>query len=141
MQTSSVSLAALAALMSWFALDFVGVPGVVDRETLISLAGLMLALLGGFAVSGFLRIRYAAPLYALTLAIWSMLQIETHWGTYLLFDASERKLGWYERVFGDHWTFLPAIEGRTTPDGYHTVLALLIALNLAIALRDTFRRA
>lgn len=138
---SSISLAALAALASWFALDFIGVPGVVDQEPLLSLAGVMLALLGAFAVLGFLKVRYAAAAYTIALLIWGALQIETHWGTYLLFDASERKLAWYERVFGDNWRFLPVIEGRTTPDGYHTVLALLIALNLAIALRDTFRRA
>lgn len=140
MRLSTLSIAGLAVLTAWFALDFVGVPGVVQREPVLSLAGVMLGLLGLFAVLGIARVRFAAPFYAVALAVWAALQIETHWATYLFIDASARKLAWYDAVFGDHWRFLPEIAGRTTPDGYHTVLALLIVANLALALRDTLRR-
>ena len=140
MRLSTVSIGALAVLAAWFGLDFVGVPGVVAREPLLSLAGLMLALLGLFAVLGIAGIRFAAPVYAAALGVWAVLQIETHWSTYLVFDASARKLAWYDAVFGEHWRVLPELVGRTTPDGYHTVLAALIVLNLILALRDTFRR-
>lgn len=111
------------------------------REPLLSLAGLMLALLCVFAVLGIAGVRFVAPIYGVTLCVWAALQIETHWGTYLIVDASARKLSWYNAVFGDHWRFLPEITRRTTPDGYHTVLAALIAVNLVLALRDTLRRA
>lgn len=137
---SAASIGTLAVLAAWFGLDFVGVEGVVAREPVLSLAGLMLALLALFALLGIAGVRFVAPLYATALGIWAALQIETHWSTYLFVDASERKLAWYSAVFGDHWRFLPEIAGRTTPDGYHTVLAVLIVANLALALRDTFRR-
>ena len=139
MRLSAVTLAALAALASWFALDFMGVPGVVDREPVFSLAAVMLALLAAFALLGLGQVRFAAPVYAVALLIWAALQVETHWSTYVLFDASARKLVWYQNVFGPHWRFLPEVAGRTTPDGYHSVLAMLIVVNLLLAVRDIFR--
>ena len=140
MRLSAVSIGAAAVLTAWFGLDFVGVPGVVEREPLLSLAGLMLALLGLFILLGIAGVRFVAPVCAAALCVWAALQIETHWGTYLFVDPSERKLGWYSAVFGDHWRLLPEFAGRTTPDGYHTVLAMLIVVNLRLALRDMFRR-
>jgi hypothetical protein len=140
MRLTDASVALLVALTGWFALDFLGVPQVVDREPLLSLAGLMLAVLAGVAVAGLLRLPGVAAVYALALLIWAALQVETHWATYLLWDASERKLVWYERAFGDNWRFLPVLAGRTTPDGYHTVLMALILANIASAGRDCFRR-
>jgi hypothetical protein len=140
MRLSAATLAALAVLAGWFGLDFVGVAGIVDREPVLSLAGLMLAILAVFALLALGRVRFAAPFYAAALFIWAALQVETHWSTYLLFDASERKLAWYQSVFGPHWRFLPEEAGRTTPDGYHTVLAMLIIVNLLLALRDVVRR-
>lgn len=140
MTLSNTTLAALVLLAPWFGLDFLGVPGLVDREPLISLAGVMLALLGLIALSGLARFPLAAPVYCLSLAIWAALQVETHWSTYLLFDATQRKLAWYAKVFGPHWRFLPELPHRTTPDGYHTILFALILLNLLLAARDCFRR-
>ena len=52
--------------------------------------------------------------------------------------AGESKLRWYDRAFGDHWRLLPEAAGRTVPDAYHTVLAILLVANLCLALRDTF---
>lgn len=140
MRLSRPTLAVLLLLAVWFALDFVGVSRLVDAEPLVSLAGLMLALLVVFFVAGGREMRLVAPVYALALAVWSWLQVETHWSTYLL-PASERKLAWYERVFGDNIHLLPTLPDRTTPDAYHTVLAVLILVNLGMAIRDMLRRA
>lgn len=137
---SNATLTSLAVLTCWFALNFVGVANVVDAEPLFSLAGLMLAVLAAVAVAGLMGVRGVALVYSLALLIWAALQIETHWSTYLLFDASERKLAWYESVFGVHWRFLPPIANRTTPDGYHTILAISILTNLAFTARDVVRR-
>ncbi len=140
MRLSLLTLVAALLLTAWFALDFVGVAHLVDREPLISLAGLMLALLGLFLLGGLARLRWLAAPYGLALLVWLALQVETHWGTYLFWPASETKLRWYARVFGDHWRILPDFSGHTTPDGYHTVLAGLLIVNLTLALRDVFAR-
>jgi hypothetical protein len=125
-----------AALAAWFGLDFVGGPGVV-REPLVSLAGIMLALMLLFIAGGMLRVRYLAIVYALALGVWGALQWQTHWSSYL-FAASPAKLNWYARVFGEHWHLLPERAGHTTPDAYHTVLAALLVGNLVLACRDVF---
>lgn len=140
MSLSRPTLAALVLLGAWFGLDFVGVPRLVDREPLMSLAGLMLGLLVVFLVAGARRVRFVTPVYSLALIVWILLQVETHWWTYV-FPASQARLRWYDRVFGDHVHVLPSLPERTTPDAYHTVLALLLLLNLALAIRDVFRRA
>lgn len=139
MRLSRPTLAAILALGLWFALDFVGIPRLVDAEPLLSLAGLMLVLLAAFLAAGLLEVRYVAPVYSVALAVWLWLQIDTHWGTYLL-PASERKLDWYGRAFGGNLRFLPAFERRTVPDAYHSLLAILIVVNLFLALRDVMRR-
>ena len=141
MQLSTLSLLCLGLLTSWFGLDFVGLPNVVEREPVISLAGVMLGLLAAFALAGVFMVRYVAPIYATALMVWTGLQVETHWSTYLLIDASARKLAWYNDEFGAHWRVLPEIAGRTTPDGYHTVLAVLIVLSFLVAVRDSLQPA
>ncbi|NWG71062.1 MAG: hypothetical protein HXY23_05550 [Parvularculaceae bacterium] len=141
MTLSERSLVLLAALAVWFGLDFVGAPGLVSREALVSPAGAMMAALAIIAILGVMRVRLSAALFLAALALWAALQIETHWATYLLVDASESKLRWYERVFGDNWRFLPLIAGRTTPDGYHAILAGLILVNMVSALADCLRKA
>jgi hypothetical protein len=135
MKLSPIGLGALGLLAGWFGLDFVGLGGVVDREPLVSLAGLMLGILILAFAASIVRLRFTAPVFGLALLVWAALQIETHWSSYL-FGASDGKLAWYERVFGDEWSFLPPIAGHPTPDGYHTVLFALILLNLVLVLRD-----
>jgi hypothetical protein len=132
------TIVAAAVLTAWFALDFVGVPKLVDREPLVSPAGVMLALMAAFIAAGLLRLPFVAPIYVAALAVWAALQIQTHWSTYIS-AASEAKLHWYARAFGDHWRVLPDLADRTVPDAYHTVLAVLLSANLAIALADTLR--
>ena len=100
----------------------------------------MLLLMLLFIAGGVRRIRYLAIPYTLALSIWAWLQWQTHWSTYVL-PASAAKLRWYGQAFGDHWHLLPERAGHTTPDAYHTILAALIVVNLALALRDIFTRA
>jgi hypothetical protein len=128
-----------ASLITWFGLDFVGWPRLVDREPLMSLAGSMLALMLLFIVGGISRLGYLAIPYFVALGVWAVLQWQTHWSTYLL-PASPAKLDWYGRIFGNHWRLLPDRAGHTTPDTYHTVLAVLILCNLVWACADIFAR-
>lgn len=140
MRLSRATLLAAGLLTAWFALDFVGVARLVDREPLVSLAGVMLALMAVFLAGGTLRWRWLAPSYLAALLIWAALQVETHWSTFVL-PATEKKLLWYARAFGDHWRLLPNLPGRTVPDLYHTVLAALLLVNLSLAWRDVRRRS
>lgn len=139
MRLSGLSLAVLAALAAWLAIDFVGWRGVVDAEPPMSLAGLALAVLAAVIVAGIARLSFAPIPAALLLLVWSALQIETHWWGYFG-PVSERRLAWYASVFGDKWQLLPAKAGHTVPDGYHTVLALLLVLSLLFVLRDIVRK-
>ncbi len=141
MRLSGVSLLLLGLLGAWFGLNFIGAPGVVSREPIFSLAGVMLGLVAAFALMGLLGLRYAAALWLIALLVWAFLQIETHWSTYFFVEASEKKAAWYARTFGGNWRFLPVIEGRTTPDGYHAILGALILANIGAAIRDTVRRS
>jgi hypothetical protein len=137
MRLGKATLVAALILTVWFALDFVGVARLVDREGLVSLAGLMLVLMVGFLAAGLAGWRFTAPIYAMALAVWGALQVETHWLTWVT-GASDARLAWYDRAFGDHWRILPESAQHTVPDAYHTVLALLLAVNLILALVDTF---
>jgi hypothetical protein len=138
MRLSGSTLTALVALAAWFSLDFVGVHGLVDREPLASLAGLMLALMVIFFVAGVFRVRYTALVYSVALLIWLWFQIDTHWSTYIM-QASQPKLQWYERVFGNNFRVLPSLADHTTPDAFHTLLGALIVLNLFLATRNLLR--
>jgi hypothetical protein len=137
LRPATIVLAAL--LFTWFGLNFVGWPRLVDREPLISLAGFMLALMLLFIVGGIARLGYLAIPYFVALGIWAVLQWQTHWSTYLL-PASAAKLDWYARVFGNHWRLLPDRAGHTTPDTYHTVLGVLILCNMVWACGDILAR-
>ena len=140
MRLSDKAMMALVVLIVWFALNFIGVADLVEAEPPIGLAGVMLSILILVFAGGILRIDYVAAFYALSLMVWAALQIETHWSSYLL-DAPETKLQWYERAFGRFWHILPPSPGHTVPDAYHTILAALIVLNLALALSDCLKRA
>jgi hypothetical protein len=131
--TTTVWLAIV--LCAWFVLDFIGWPRLVEREPLVSLAGLMLALMVLFIAGGLWRIPYIALPYAIALSVWAFLQWQTHWSSYF-FAATPQKLTWYGRAFGRHWHLLSDRAGHTTPDAYHTVLAVLIVVNLISVGRD-----
>jgi hypothetical protein len=138
MRLSNVSQLFLLVLTVWFALNFRGVDGLVSAEPLVSLAGVNLAVLLLIASASVIRLGATAPLLLVQLAIWAFLQIETHWRGYVL-GASPERLSWYQRNWGENWTFLPAIPGHTVPDAYHTVLFALIVLTFLSALRDLLR--
>jgi hypothetical protein len=139
MRLSNSTMMALVVLIAWFALNFIGVADLVEAEPPIGLAGVMLSILILVLAGGILSVDYVAAFYALSLLTWGFLQIETHWSTYLL-AAADSKLQWYEHAFGRFWHLLPPSPGHTVPDAYHTILALLIVFNLALALSDTVKR-
>lgn len=67
---------------------------------------------------------------------WLLLQIETHWRTYLIADASDKKSAWYARNRVDLVRVLLERAGRTVPDLHHTVLALRLVTTLGGATHD-----
>lgn len=136
---STATLAWASLLTAWFALDFVGVPRLVDREGAFTLAGLMLAILLVVLWGGWRGWRWLAPVYLAALVIWAGLQIETHWLGYAFNEPSAQRLAWYERAFGEHLAILPDRPGHTRPDAYHTVLAGLLLVNLVSTGRDSLR--
>lgn len=139
MRISRASLALMIILAAWFGLNFIGIKSLVQREPLVSLAGLMLLVLAVLVSLAAARVRGTALLAAIALAIWAALQIEAHWSSYLL-GATQKKLDWYDRVFGANWHLLPSWPGHTVPDAYHTVLFAALLTSLMSLLRDAIRR-
>ncbi len=133
MMIKNAGLICHAPLLLWFTLDLVGVPGLVTRDPLFGLVGLLELILLLVLVGYWLRWRYS-PLFALaTLVIWGYMQYESHW-RYSIFGASEQKLTRYYKMFdGMHRSF-PESHTRLVPDDYHIVLGLLIAINTAAAI-------
>jgi hypothetical protein len=139
MRLSGRTIFLMCGLALWFALNFVGWAMLVEAETLFSLAGLMMGVLAALILAGLMRARFAALFVILAHAIWAALQIETHWSTYLM-PATQSKLAWYERVWGENWHLLPPAPGYTVPDAYHTILFVLIVSVLVLALSDVVAR-
>lgn len=137
---SPASTTLAMVLLAWFGLNFIGVPGLVDAEPLVSLAGVMLALLAILVAGGWRQWRGLAWLASLVLLVWLGLQVETHWWTYLVSEPTEARLGWYQRNWGHLARLLPERAGHTVPDLYHTVLATLLVGALGSSIRDIMRR-
>lgn len=63
------------------------------------------------------------------LSLWLVEQFFCHW-YFTIFGASERKLRGYNECFKGTVKLFPASEKRLIPDLYHTVLHLLIIIDL-----------
>lgn len=131
---------AAAVLLAWYALNFIGVPGLVQAESLRSPAGVMLALLLVLVLGSARGWPGSAPCFAVAMLGWLALQLGTHWWTYLFADPDPSRLAWYTRQWGGLIRVLPARSGRTVPDLCHTVLFILLLATLVAALRDGLRR-
>ena len=63
------------------------------------------------------------------LVFWFTVQFFCHW-YYTIFGASERKLQGYNDCFKDTVRLFPMSETRLIPDLYHTLLHILILVNI-----------
>ncbi len=119
-------------LIAWFTLDFFGVPGLVARDPLLSLAGLLEAALLIVLGLTILLPGVGAVMRMLLLSLWAYLQYDSHWRGFF-FGATEQRRAAYARMFGRMRRVLPPLTARLVPDAYHTVLGALILVNLAVA--------
>lgn len=140
MRMSHWTAGVLFALFGWYLVNFIGAPGVVTAEPLISLAGLMLVLLPILILMGLGESPYGLLALILVLLIWVALQLQTHWLGYF-WGADVGTVLWHRKAWGSNWQLLPMAPGRTVPDGYHTVLGVLLMTALLSAFRDLFRRS
>ena len=67
------------------------------------------------------------------LLLWFAVQFMCHW-YFTIFGASEKKLQGYNECFRDSIRIIPASDTRLIPDLYHTVLHILILVNIILCL-------
>ena len=67
------------------------------------------------------------------LVLWFIVQFMCHW-YFTIFGASEKKLQGYNECFRDSIRIIPASDTRLIPDLYHTVLHILILVNIILCL-------
>ena len=65
------------------------------------------------------------------LVVWLVVQYFCHWH-FTIFGATPEKIRGYNRCFEGSLCIVPRREDRLIPDFYHTVLHILIALNLVL---------
>ena len=68
------------------------------------------------------------------LLLWFIVQFMCHW-YFTIFGASEKKLQGYNECFRDSIRIIPASDTRLIPDLYHTVLHILILINIILCLK------
>lgn len=133
MRFTKFSLACYILLLFWFSLDLIGIPGLVTRDDWLGLPGLLELLLIAILAGYLLSWRYVVFPCGITLGVWAYLQYASHW-QYFLFGASPEKLQRYYAFFKGTARFFPESYSRLIPDAYHTVLGLLLLINLVCVL-------
>ena len=63
------------------------------------------------------------------LSCWIIVQFFCHW-YFTIFGVSEKKLKGYNECFSDTVRFIPASDTKLIPDLYHTILHILILINI-----------
>ena len=126
-----VGLGLYLLLLLWFTLDLFGIPDFVIRDNLLSTSGL-LELLLVLILIGYLQQWKATPLLSFAvLGLWGFLQYISHWYGFF-FGISVDKLKRYYTSFAGMYRFFPESEARLIPDAYHTILGILLAINLVL---------
>ncbi len=125
--------------MAWFALDLIGIPGLVTRDDWFGLPGLLgVALL--VVLIGYWRHWKFVPYFALiVLGVWSYFQYTAHWQGFI-FGASADQLKRYYALFAGMYRFFPESGTRIIPDAYHTILGLLLVINLVFGVLQVGKR-
>ncbi len=65
------------------------------------------------------------------LSCWIIVQFFCHW-YFTIFGVSEKKLKGYNEGFSDTVRFIPASDTKLIPDFYHTILHILILINIVL---------
>lgn len=115
----------------WFTLDLIGIPGFVVRDDLFSLAGLLEAGLLILCIGYVRHWKYTDYPAILILILWGYFQYAAHWQYYFL-GASADQIKRYNKFYTGMYHFFSQSSTKIIPDAYHTVLAGLIILNIAI---------
>lgn len=125
------------ALCAWFALNFVGVPRLVDKETLWGLAGALLGAVLAVAIAYVLGIERAALAALPVLLYWCWHQ-RLHW-VFHFAGAPPEIVAKYDSLFGGNVRLLPLEQGRVVPDAYHTILHVLLLGDALLTFRACLR--
>jgi len=118
------------ALCAWFALDFIGVPRLVDKDPLLGLAGALLAAIVAIELA-YLRGHARAAFAALPMLVYWCWNQRRHW-IFHFAGAPPEIVTKYAALFGGNLTILPRQPGRVVPDAYHTILHALLLADLAL---------
>jgi hypothetical protein len=125
------TLALLLALTLWYSLTFIGVSGLVspwhvsDGVWFYLAAALGIGLLVG-AYALWKRYSWGDWQLLFLLAMWLSLQFQSHWRPFFFPPSAEQVQGYYANF--PFWYLLPKSEVRVVPDGYHTIMHLLMML-------------
>jgi hypothetical protein len=125
------------ALCAWFALNFVGVPRLVARETPLGLAGALLAGVLAVAIAYGLGVERAA-FGALPILLYWCWNQRRHW-LFHFGGAPPAIIAKYDALFGGNVRLLPLEQGRVVPDAYHTILHLLLVADTLLTIRACLR--
>jgi len=130
-----VSLLFFIALFIWYSLVFFNIPKllIAGSINLFSLSSLLELFLVIILLGYFLKWKYSDFFALFILFLWGYLQYAAHW-RHLLFKPSKEVLNHYYQFFHGTLRFFPQSDVRIVPDAYHTVLGLLILLNLIMVI-------
>lgn len=127
----------LAVLALWAGMAFCGIRGLVpacgaaDGAYFVAALGFQVVLFAGLWLT-LNDHRGAEILVAAGAAAGLAVQLAVHWRP-MLFPPSRAGIAAYYDRF-DTWRILPRQADRIVPDGYHTVLILMLAAVLAVSL-------
>jgi hypothetical protein len=117
------------ALVIWYTLDLIGIKGFVSRDEIFSISGVWELILISICIGYFLSWKYIDMFSGIVLLLWGYLQYDSHWRAFLFGESPEWLRGYY-RFFSGMYRFYPESSTRAIPDAYHTILGLLLAVNI-----------
>jgi len=121
-----------ALLWVWFGLNFVGVPRLVSRETLLGIAGALFAGTTAIAIA-YVAGWWRAAFLALPMLLYWCWNQRRHW-LFHFRGAPPEIVVKYRNLFGGNITILRRQPGRVVPDAYHTILHVLLVADVVLTL-------
>lgn len=129
------TLILLTLLAAWYAIGLIGVPGLVSSQfesdgspIFLALVLAMCLLIGIY----YFRQRYAWGVGFLLclLFAWLNIQFELHWRHFIFPPVADKLQKHIDS--SQFWHLIPKSSTRIVPDGYHTIMFLLIAAAIIV---------
>ena len=123
-------------LFLWYSLIFFEIPllTIDGHASLISLYGILELLLVIILVGLLLDFKYIHFLGLIILGLWGYLQFNGNW-KFLFIETSDERIQSYYQHFDNTLRIFPESDTTIIPDAYHTVLALLLFINIVLIIR------